>query len=131
SLENFTVPKTWAAEAAEAECLTPERFPLRLAAAPHSESTNGPIEAPLVNAGDGSPEAFAQLGARARGAIALITSREMKSLDDLFAEYMKTGPMLEAARKAQVAALVLQSTRPHGLLYRHPLGNANEPYALP
>ncbi len=54
----------------------------------------------------------------------------MKTLDDLFAEYMKSGPMVEAARKAGVAAL-LQSTRPHGLLYRHPLANANEAITVP
>jgi Zn-dependent M28 family amino/carboxypeptidase len=55
----------------------------------------------------------------------------MKTLDDLFAEYLKSGPMVEAARKAGVAALLVQSTRPHGLLYRHPLANANEAIAVP
>jgi Zn-dependent M28 family amino/carboxypeptidase len=39
--------------------------------------------------------------------------------------------MVEAARKAGVAALLLQSTRPHGLLYRHPLANANEAITVP
>ncbi|HTP35857.1 MAG TPA: M20/M25/M40 family metallo-hydrolase [Candidatus Acidoferrales bacterium] len=129
--ETFTVPKLWLPEAAEAECMAPERFVLRVAAAPHSDSTNGPIEARLVDAGEGSPDAFAKLGASTRGAIALVMSREMRTFDDLFAEYTKSGPMLEAARKAGVAALLLQSTRPHGLLYRHPLANANQAYALP
>jgi hypothetical protein len=109
--ETFAIPKSWAAETAEAECTAPERFALRVVAAPHSASTPGTIDA--------------------RGAIALVTSKEMKTLDDLFAEYFKNGPMMEAARKAGVAALLLQSTRPHGLLYRHPLANANEPFALP
>src|SRR5438876_1218256 len=36
-----------------------------------------------------------------------------------------------AARKAGVAALLLQSPRPHGLLYRHPLANANEAITVP
>jgi carboxypeptidase Q len=90
--ETFTVPKTWVAESAEAECLAPERFALRIVAAPHSGSTNGAIEARLVDAGEGSPEAFAKLGDASRGAIALISSREMKTLDDLFAEYLKSGP---------------------------------------
>jgi carboxypeptidase Q len=131
TLESFSVPKSWVPEAAEAECLAPERFTLRIAAAPYSESTNGTIEARVINAGEGTPEAFAKLGAAARGAIALVASREMKTLDDLFAEYMKSGAMVQAARKAGVAALLLQSTRPHGLLYRHPLANANEAVALP
>ena len=129
--ETFPVPQAWTPRTAEAECVAPERFALRLAAAPYTGSTNGAIEAPLVDAGEGTPEAFEHLGAAARGAIALIASKEMKTLDDLFAEYMKSGPMIAAARKAGVAALLLQSTRPHGLLYRHPLVNANEPLALP
>jgi carboxypeptidase Q len=129
--EAFTVPQAWTPRTTEAECVAPERFPLRLAAAPYSRSTKGAIEAPLVDAGEGAPEAFERLGAKARGAVALISSKEMKTLDDLFAEYMKSGPMIAAARKAGVAALLLQSTRPHGLLYRHPLVNANEALAPP
>ena len=129
--ETFRVPKAWAAETAEAECIAPEKFAIRLTAAPFSLSTNGPVEAPVVNAGDGSPEAFAKLGQQARGAIALILSKEMKTLEDLFAEYMKSPAMLDAARKAGVAALLLQSTRPRGLLYRHPLAMANEAMAPP
>ena len=131
TLETFPVPKSWVPEAAEGECVAPERFALRIAAAPYSGSTSGTVEARVVDAGEGTPEAFAKLGAAARGAIALVGSREMKTLDDLFAEYMKSGPMVEAARNAGVAALLLQSTRPHGLLYRHPLANANEAITVP
>jgi Zn-dependent M28 family amino/carboxypeptidase len=129
--ETFTVPKTWEAQAAEAECLAPERFPLRLAAAPHTLSTAGTIEAPLVDAGDGAPESFAKLGASAKGAIALVASKEMKSLDDLFADYFRSPAMVDAARKAGVAALLIQSSHPHGLLYRHPIAMTNDDYAPP
>ncbi|MBZ5728517.1 MAG: M20/M25/M40 family metallo-hydrolase [Acidobacteriia bacterium] len=131
ALETFPVPQAWAAETAEAECLAPEKFPLRLAAAPYSASTGAALEAPLVDAGDGSPQAIAALGGRARGAIALVTSREMKTLDDLFDEYFRSGPMLAAARQAHLSALLLQSTRPRGLLYRHPLAMANQEMAIP
>jgi carboxypeptidase Q len=129
--EAFTVPHSWVPQSAEAECIAPERFPLRIVAAPHTLSTSGALEVPLVDAGEGAPESFDRLGAAARGAIALITSKEMKTLDDLFAEYMKSGTMLAAARKAGVVALLMQSTHPHGLLYRHPLAMSNEPFALP
>ncbi|MBS1856254.1 MAG: M20/M25/M40 family metallo-hydrolase [Acidobacteria bacterium] len=129
--EEFPIPRQWAPRTAEAECVAPARFPLRLAAAPYSGSTPGAIEAPVVDAGEGTPEDFARLGAAARGAIALVSSKEMKSLDDLFAEYMKSPALVAAARKAGVAALLVQSTRPHGLLYRHPLAMANEPLAPP
>ena len=127
--EPFDIPSAWAPEAATAECIAPEHFPIRLAAAPYSASTKGTLEALLVDAGEGSADDFAKLGTKAKGAIALISTREMKSLDDLFAEYMRTPGILDAARKAQVAALLLQSTRPRGLLYRHPVGMANQPLA--
>lgn len=124
------MPSAWAAETASAECIAPERFTIRLAAAPYSVSTQGTLEAPLLDAGEGSADEFAKLGAKVKGAIALISTREMKSLDDLFAEYMRTPGIVEAARKPQVAALLLQSARPRGLLYRHPAAMANEPPAL-
>jgi Zn-dependent M28 family amino/carboxypeptidase len=122
--ESFTVDSNlWLGGTTSAECLAPARFPVRLAAAPGSPSTPGrrPMTGRLVDAGDGTDEAFAQLGAKARGAIALVQSTQMKTLDDLFGEYFRNGPLVAAAKKAGVAALLLQSTRPRGLLYRHPL----------
>ncbi|MGA2589509.1 MAG: M28 family peptidase [Bryobacteraceae bacterium] len=121
STEPFTVPHRWAAVSAEARCLAPEEFAVRVVAAPGSPSTRGGLEAPLVDAGEGTADSFARLGDRARGAIALVRNPEMKSFDDLFAEYMRNVPLLEAARKAQVAAVLLQSSRPRDLLYRHPM----------
>ena len=122
SLESYTVPALWLGGSAEGECLSPERFPIRLVAAPFSASTpDEAIEAPLVNASDGSKEAFAKLGTAARGAIALVTSPEMKTFADLFEEYARDGPVIEGAQQAQVAAVLLQSTRLRGLLYRHPV----------
>jgi hypothetical protein len=119
--EAYNVPYSWQAVAAEAECLAPEQFPIRLAACPATASTPGAIEALLVDAGDGTEEAFARLGNKARGAIALVHSDEIKTEEDLFKEYRRDGPMIEAAQRAGVTALLLQSTRPRGLLYRHPL----------
>ncbi|HET6371895.1 MAG TPA: M28 family peptidase [Candidatus Polarisedimenticolia bacterium] len=123
SRERFTVPALWLPGTAEAASLSPEAFPIRVVASPYSASTPGGgfLEAQLVDAGDGSPEEFERLGPSASGAIALVSSTEMKSLDDLFVEYIRTAPMLEAASKARVAALLLMSTRPRGLLYRHPV----------
>src|SRR5205807_8226877 len=37
--ESFTVPHLWLPSKAEAECIAPERFAVRLAAAPYSPST--------------------------------------------------------------------------------------------
>jgi hypothetical protein len=75
-----------------------------------------------VYAGEGSPEAFARLGKKAHGAVALVLSPEMKSEADLFAEYGRDASMLAAAERAGVAALLVQSSQPNVLLYRHPMG---------
>ena len=129
--ESYTIPNLWLPDTAEAAVIAPETFPLRLAAAPFSPGTPGPIEAPVVDAGDGSQEAFGRLGARASGVIALIRTREMKTLDDLFAEYLRNPSLLESARKAKLAALLIQSTRPRGLLYRHPVTGTGELASVP
>ena len=121
SVEQFTARSLWLPVSAEASAVAPERFNLRIAAAPMSPSTSAPIEARLVDAGDGTPEAFAKLGGALKGSIVLIHSSEMKTLDDLFGEYMRNAALLEAARKYQPAALLLESTRPRLLLYRHPI----------
>lgn len=61
------------------------------------------------------------LGAPANGAIAPIHSKEIKTFDDPFAEYLRNNSLIAAAKKADVAALLLQPTRPRGLIYRHPI----------
>jgi carboxypeptidase Q len=131
STEPFSVPYPWAAVSAEARCLAPEEFALRVVAAPGTPSTSGMLEASLVDAHDGTVEAFRTLGDRARGAIALVSNPEMKTLDDLFAEYLRNAPLLEAARQAGVAAILLQSSRPRGLLYRHPMALNGGPAPMP
>jgi hypothetical protein len=123
TLEPFTMPSAWIPKGIEGSCIEPAAFPLRLAAAPGTAGTPGgrAVEARVVDAAEGTPEAFAKLGDSARGQIALVRNPEMKSLEDLFAEYMKAAALLEAAHKAGVAAVLLESSRPRVLLYRHPM----------
>jgi hypothetical protein len=122
--EAYTIPSSWTGGADRASCLVPAEFPVRVASAPFTPPTPGgqPLEAELVNAGEGSPEAFAHLGKKAHGAVALVLSPEMKSEADLFAEYGRDASMLAAAERAGVAALLVQSSQPNVLLYRHPMG---------
>ena len=131
--ETYTIPASWVGGADHAECLVPAEFPLRVAAAPYTAATTGEngLEAPLVNAGDGSAEAFARLGAKALGSIALVLSPEMKTEADLFAECERDGPLFAAAQRAGVAALLVQSTRPGVLLYRHPMGLSGASLPIP
>ena len=131
--ETYTVPGSWVGGADSAECLSPAKFPIRVAASPFTVPTPGgqPLEAPLVNAGEGDAESFAQFGDKARGAIALVLSREMRTADDLFAEYGRDGPMLAAAQRAAVAGLLVQSAQHGVLLYRHPVGWGGQSFPLP
>ena len=121
SVEPFTGQSLWLPGSAEAAATEPVRFNIRIAAAPMSPSTKGPLEARLLDAGEGKPEDFEKLGGAIKGAIVLVHSAEMKTFDDLFAEYVRNTTLLESARKYRPAAMLLESTRPRGLLYRHPI----------
>ena len=131
--ETYTIPESWVGGADRAECVAPVEFPIRVTAGPFTEPTPGqrPLEAPLVNAGDGSTDSFSHLGDKARGAIALVLSPEMKTEADLFAEYGRDGAMFAAAQRAGVAALLVQSSRPGVVLYRHPMGLGGGNLPLP
>jgi hypothetical protein len=121
SVEPFTAKSLWLPVSAEAAAVAPVGFNIRIAAAPMSPSTKGPLEGSVVDVGEATPEAFAKLGGVLKGSIVLVHSSEMKTFDDLFAEYIRNAVLLEAARKYQPAAMLIQSTRPRGLLYRHPI----------
>jgi carboxypeptidase Q len=131
--ESFTVPSLWLPDTVEASCLGPVSFPIRIAAAPYSASTKNkrPFVAKLVDVGEGNAKDFQKVGARASGSIVLVHSKEMKTLEDLDAEYLHNLPLIRAAQEAKVAAILLQSTRPRGLLYRHPVSVVGKQVPLP
>ena len=111
----------WLPVSAEASAVEPVKFNIRIAAAPMSPSTKGVVEGRIIDVGEGKSETFDHLGAALKGSIVLVHSAEMKTFDDLFAEYMRNGELLAMAHKYQPAAILLESTRPRGLLYRHPI----------
>jgi carboxypeptidase Q len=121
SAEPFQARSMWLPVSAEASAVSPATFNIRIAAAPMSPSTSGTIQARMIDAGEGTPQDFARLGGAVRGAILLVHSSEMKNFDDLFAEYMRNAVLNDAVRKHQPVAMLLESTRPRGLLYRHPI----------
>jgi hypothetical protein len=129
--EPFPVPFLWLPGTAELSITAPVNVSLRVAACPVAPSTPGAMTAKVVDAGEGAEEDFARLGAKSKGAIAVVRSKEMKTADDLFAEYMRNGTIFAAAKKAGAVAVLLQSTRPRGLLYRHPVGLGRELAPLP
>jgi hypothetical protein len=119
TLESYDAPAKWEPIDAEASVVSPVRFPLRVVSFGNAPSTSGKITAALVDAGHGSQSDFEKLGARARGAIALVRSKPMLTFEDLFAEYLAGPGMLKAAEASRVAAILFMSTRPRDLLYRH------------
>jgi Zn-dependent M28 family amino/carboxypeptidase len=119
ALESYDAPARWEPIGAEAEVISPFRFPLRVVSFANAPSTREKIKAPLVDAGSGKRADFEGLGRRARGAIALVRTKPMLSFEDLFAEYLAGPEMVEAADAAGVAAILFMSTRPRDLLYRH------------
>jgi Zn-dependent M28 family amino/carboxypeptidase len=129
--EAFPVPFLWLPATAELSIVSPEAAPLRVVACPAAPSTEGTLTARAVDAGEGTEGDFARLGAKAKGAIAVVRSKEMKTVDDLFGEYMRNGTIFDAAKKAGAVAVLLQSTRPRGLLYRHPVGLGRDLAPLP
>jgi carboxypeptidase Q len=129
--EAFPVPFLWLPATAELSIVSPETIPLRVVACPAAPSTEGTLTARAVDAGEGTESDFTRLGAKAKGAIAVVRSKEMKTVDDLFGEYMRNGTIFTAAKKAGAVAVLLQSTRPRGLLYRHPVGLGRDLAPLP
>jgi len=119
ALESYEAPARWEPVDAEAEVISPVRFPLRVVSFGNAPSTSGKITAALVDAGSGRRADFEKLKGEARGAIALVRTKPMLSFDDLFAEYLAGPEMVEAAEVARVAAVLFTSTRPRDLLYRH------------
>lgn len=119
--ESFSVPLKWLPGTSEVRVLAPEAFVVRSAAAPMSPSTTGPLEARVVDGGEGLAADYVRLGKTAAGALILVHQKPMKTLDDLFEEYMRNAPLLAAAQNASAAGLLLESTRLRGLLYRHPV----------
>ncbi|MBZ5638744.1 MAG: M28 family peptidase [Acidobacteriia bacterium] len=133
--EAYTVPHVWLPRTETAEVVAGEageRTPLRVAAMPFSASTPpSGLEAEVVDVGRGDAEGFAAAGDRLRGRWVLIHSEPMKTIDDLFKEYLDTPGFFEAARKGGAAGILYVSNRPGRLLYRHDATSDGSMASLP
>ncbi len=117
--EKFTLPLTWSEGETKLEVLGPITFPVRLVAEGWSPPTPaGGIQAPLVDAGDGSAEEFARAGSL-KGAILLVHSEIGTTWADLFNEYLKPPEIIAQAVKGGAAAILWMGARERLLLYRH------------
>ena len=85
---------------------------------------------PMVDVGDGSEAEFKKAG-DISGKIVLVHTVVLKTWDDLFAEYTKSGPIIDLAVKAKAKAVAFMSTREHDILYRHTNTHAGEIDRIP
>ncbi len=72
-----------------------------------------------MDVGEGQPADFARVGGAAKGAIVLVHSELLQTLDGLFAEYMQAPGIIDRSVAAGASAIIWMSSREHGLLYRH------------
>jgi len=115
--EDFKIPASWAEEDTQVNVVAPVQFHVRAVAVAWSPAL-APTTAPVIDVGMGTAAEFARAG-DISGAIVLVNSNVLKTWDDLFEEYFRAPPILEAAVKGKALAVALTSTREHDLLYRH------------
>jgi hypothetical protein len=128
--ESFTIPTSWAEGATEMSVVAPEKFNVRAVSLAWAPALAAQHHVRLIDIGAASPEDFSKAG-NFSGAILLVHSEEMKTWDDLFAEYLKAPGIIDRAVRGKALAIAFQSTRPHDLLYRHTNSLAGEIDRIP
>lgn len=116
--EPFTIAQGWGEGETRFEVTSPVKFPVKAVSFAWSPAIPTPLTARIVYVGDGAPEDFAKAG-DIRGAIVVAKTDVLNKLDDLFAEYMKAPPIIDAAVKGKAAAVAFLASREHNILYRH------------
>ena len=116
--EQFEIPQAWSEGATSFQIIAPMQFKVRAVSFGWSPAINAPIRARVIYVGEGTPEDFAKAGDIA-GAIVVAKTDVLKTLDDLFAEYMRAPGVIDQAVKGKAAALAFLASREHDILYRH------------
>jgi hypothetical protein len=119
--EGFQMPSLWLERSASATVRgAGVGYSPRIAAMPFSTATpKGGLTAPLLDAGKGTEKDFKALGEKAKGALLLIETAELKDVDGLFREYAESAELEKRAFEAGVAGVVYMGSRPNNILYRH------------
>jgi carboxypeptidase Q len=128
--ENFSIPASWAEGPTQMSVVAPERFDVRAISLAWAPALAAQHHVPVIDVGAATPEDFAKAG-NFSGDVLLVHSEEMKTWDDLFAEYLKAPGIIDQAVRGKALAIAFQSTRPHDLLYRHTNSLAGEIDRLP
>jgi Zn-dependent M28 family amino/carboxypeptidase len=85
---------------------------------------------PVVDIGEGAADDVKKAG-DISGKLVLVHTVVLKTWDDLFAEYAKAPPAIDAAVKGRAKAIAFMATREHDILYRHTNSAAGEIDRLP
>jgi hypothetical protein len=129
--ERFEMPAVWEEFSARAEAVGPVRFPIGVTGMAFSPPTpEGGLTAPAVDIGMGEEGDFRRVGDRARGAVLILRSEILDSLEKLFLGYVRLPDIMARAEAAGATAIIEVSTRPRHLLYRHVAG-FGRPVSLP
>lgn len=128
--EEFKIPASWAEGATQMTVVAPDQFSVKAISLGWAPALPARRHVRVVDAGNGTAEDFARAGNIA-GSIVLIHSDEMKSWDDLFAEYLRAPGIIDLAVKGKATAVAFQSSRPNDLLYRHTNAMAGEIDRIP
>jgi len=133
--EEFTIPNSWAEGATEflvsgKGTTGPIEFRVRCVSVAWA-----PVLAPVkhvsvVDVGEGTAADFQRAG-DISGKIVLVHTVVLKTWDDLFGEYMKAPPVIDAAVKGRATAVAFIATREHDILYRHTNSFAGEIDKIP
>ena len=85
---------------------------------------------PVVDVGAGTESDFKKAG-DISGKLVLVHSDVLKTWGDLFNEYMKAPPVIDASVKGKAKAIAFMATREHDVLYRHTNAMAGEIDRIP
>jgi hypothetical protein len=116
--EPFTIAQGWGEGATSFQVTAPVQFKVRAVSFGWSPAIAAPINARVVNVGDGKEADFAMAGNIA-GAIVVARTGVLNKLDDLFEEYLKAPGVIDQAVKGKAAAVAFLASREHDILYRH------------
>ena len=118
-LEPVPIPLAWREGETRIEVVQPRPFRLRAAASAFSPSVREPMEAELALGGTGQRGAILQARESLRGKVVLVELSEASSLDNLGLSQRDSMVAVREAAEVGALAVLIVSTRPQQLLYRH------------
>jgi hypothetical protein len=117
--EKYTLPATWSEGQSRLELFGPVKFPIRLVSEGWAPATPpGGIETNVIDVGDGTEDDFAKATIPLKGAIILVHTDVIVTLDDIYNEWAKPPAIIERAVRAGVSAILWMGARERMLLYR-------------